>query len=46
MHINKKDNNKEKKIDPFNGPIYLKNNSDTKAVALDAAKLIDIYKIV
>ncbi len=46
MHINIKDIYEVKKIDPFNGPIYLKNNSDTKAVALDAAKLIDIYKIV
>ena len=46
MQINVKDIYEVKKIDPFNGPIYLKNNSDTKVIALEAAELIDIYKIV
>ena len=45
-NINIKDIYEVKKIDPFNGPLYLKNNSDIKVIALEAAKLIDIYKIV
>ena len=46
IKINIKDIYEVKKIDPFDGPIYLKNNSDTRVIALEAAKLIDIYKIV
>ena len=33
------------KIDPFNGPIYLKlKNKEQKIVAYEAAKMIEIYK--
>ena len=46
LGIKVKDTYEIKKIDPFDGPIYLKSNDEIKVIALEAAKLIDIYKIV
>lgn len=45
LDIHLKDTYEITKIDPFNGPIYLKNNGKTKIIAFEAAKLIEVYKI-
>lgn len=46
LNIHVKNTYEIKKKDPFNGPIYLKNNNKKlTAVALEAAKLIEVYKI-
>lgn len=44
LDIHLKDSYEIKKIDPFNGPIYLKDNTNIKIIAFEAAKLIEVYK--
>jgi len=46
MNILEEENYEIKKIDPFNGSFYLSNSSEMKFIALEAAKLINIYKII
>ena len=46
LNIHTENSYEIKKIDPFNGPIYLENDSkEVVVVALEAAKLIEVYKI-
>jgi len=46
MNISDEDNYEIKKIDPFNGSFHLSNSNEIKFIALEAAKLIDVYKII
>ena len=45
LNINLKEKYVVNKKDPFEGPIYLQNEEEIKAVAFKATKMIEVYKI-
>ena len=45
LNINLKEKYVVNKKDPFEGPIYLQNEEEIKAVAFKATEMIEVYKI-